>query len=348
MDTSSHAPHEARAGGAGLTRRAAFTGLAGIGAGNALPAFAASDPVSPTLSYPFGQKLDVEYLKLSPEEVLDARLRIAYTTEHLGYAYEYANLIYFLNRPGLRPLPFIGREAMVITRYMRMDRGAYQQQINEFSRPISLETGEYIREITHPVTGRPLELPTFKMNDLEPGFMISADGDWPLSRPALTPKQIAQRPTPNEPGQQNGLDRLDKPQIGGRATIQKRTLSRLRRENDLLFFDQVKVPPNSSFFPVDFAEHFTHQCRVADYNDKSIKCVPSIASGTWKLPLSDHWLPGFTGVDGYFVVHVEKRKLRSPDDCPDRFLSTVKRIAPYIFEIEESRFRTGPSIFNDD
>lgn len=334
--------------GAGFTRRAAFAGLAGIWAGSAMPAFAASDSDAPTVRYPFGQKLDVEYIKFSDaEDELDARLRIGNTTENLGYSYIYGNLIYFLNRPGQRPIPFIGREAAAVSRYMRMGRGAYQQQINEFSLPISLETGEYIREITHPVTGRPFELPTFKMNDLEPGFMLTADGDWPLSRRALTPEQIARRPKPTEPGQQNGLDRLDKPQIGGRATIQKATLSRFRRENDLVFFDKVIVPPNSSFFPVDFIEHATVQCRFADFNDKSIECIPSIGSGTWKLPISDHWLPGFTGVDGYFVVHIEVRKLRSPDDYPERFLSTIERIAPYIFEIEESRFRTGPSAFSE-
>ena len=315
-----------------------------------MQAFAASERLSPSVSYPFGRKLEVEYLPFADaREELDARLRITYTTKHLGYAFEYANSIYFLCRPGERPLPFIGREAMVISRVMRMERDVYQSQINEFSFPLSLATGEYIREVPHPVTGRPLEIPAFKTSDTAgSGWMYSPEGDWPLSRPALTAEQIAQRPKPAEAGQTVPEEVLSQPQPGGRSVMQQRALNRLRRENDVLVYDQVKVPPDARWFPKDFVEHFTHQCRVSDFNDRSIDCIPAVAAGSWILPLSPFWLPGMDDVEGFIMVHVEKRKLADVNDYPDRFLAKVRRVAPYILEIDESRFRTGPSVFDDE
>lgn len=287
-----------------------------------------------------GMKLDIAPLTFSSkrEHFLNS-LRMEGTAKHEDVSVWYANLLYMLFVPGKTPVPFLGREACESVRTFQMDDAVFQFHASSFSCPYDVETREYISSVTHPVTGETVPFPPFKVNVTDPGVVYTEDGGWPIPARAKSSAEAKSLAEEFGDGHVVGLDAVEQDRPGGREKIQAPAIETFRRENDLVFMDRIRVAPDSSWWPVEFCEHSCIQSSLADLKDSRLSSIPAVSTGSWLLPTSKRWVPGLEDTNGYFIVHLEGRKLRDIEQLPARFLNRAKSEFPAALSVPLDRFR---------
>ena len=316
-------------GVAGLGTRPAFAG----GHANTIGSAAQRDRLAD------GMKIEIEPLTFSSkrEHFLNS-LRMEGTAKHEDVSVWYANLLYMLFIPGQTPVPFLGREACESIRTFQMGDALFQFHASSFSCPYDVETREYISSVTHPRTGETVPFPPFKVNVTDPGVVYNEDGGWPIPARAKSSDEAKKLAEKFGDGHVVGLDAIEQDRPGGQEKIQAPAIENFRRENDLVYMDRIRVAPDSSWWPVEFCEHSCIQSSLADLQDSSRLSIPAVSTGSWLLPTSKRWVPGLEDTNGYFIVHLEGRKLRDIEQLPERFLNRAKTEFPEALSVSMDRY----------
>ena len=108
--------------------------------------------------------------------------------------------------------------------------------------------------------------------------------------------------------------------------------------------DRIRVAPDVSWWPIEFAEHWGIQSSYADLMNPTLLSLPAVATGSWLLPTHNRWVPGIDDAKGYIVVHVELRKLKSVEQFPDRFLHRARKEFPDVLTVGLDRFNRNVDI----
>jgi hypothetical protein len=230
-----------------------------------------------------------------PVEEFRQYLRIERSlVEDEGSTLTWYNWIAFVVAEGRAPFPLVRFEGMEFSYYRRVAPMEYRIHAHNLSYARDLRTGEFLREIENPLTGRLLKVePAVLLTD--PGVLASPRGFRNLKSDGKTWRQ---------------------------------PFRVFRIQDDLVKFDSVRTAP-----PEMPTVHIENSCQWVPrtlFDDPSIRSLPVEFAGVYLFPFPK-WLE-MGDRKGHMYGMWDGRKLDGPADLPVEFLRRTEREFPELLK----------------
>jgi hypothetical protein len=276
-----------------LSRRGfvAAGAMSALAAGAGVAASAANRSATPNRGQVRSEILTFD----DPVEEFRQYLRIERSlVEDEGSTLTWYNWIAFVVAEGRAPFPLMRFEGMEYSYYRRVAPMEYRIHAHNLSYARDLRTGEFLREIENPLTGRVLKVePAVLLTD--PGVLASPRGFRNLKSDGKTWRQ---------------------------------PFRVFRIQDDLVKFDSVRTAP-----PAMPTVHIENSCQWvlrSLFEDSSIRSLPVEFAGVYLFPFPK-WLE-MGDRKGHMYGMWDGRKLEGPAELPVEFLRRTEQQFPGLLE----------------
>lgn len=198
------------------------------------------------------------------------------------------------------PKPVVRWEGIEFSRHQIIGENRYRMHGHNLSFPRDLKSGAFVAEVRNPVSGKTVAVPPMALTQ-DPGLVRSPFGVITLDKPSLPPRP---------------------------------DYKVLRRENDFVKVDGIRVPPDS--WPVTFLEMGTEAAPAALFDDPAQTWLPTEVSGAYVFPWPA-WMQ-MSDTPGHMFAAWSGCKLRSVDELPDQFRQRAARDFPELLRVDRRAF----------
>ncbi len=267
---------------------------AAISAVATAPAIAASTAHRSATSRP-GQVRSEILTFADPVEEFRQHLRIERSlVEDEGSTLTWYNWIAFVVAEGRAPFPLIRFEGIEYSYYRRVAPMEYRIHAHNLSYGRDLRTGEFLKELLNPLTGRMVKIePATLLTD--PGTLASPKGFRNLMSDGRTWRQ---------------------------------PLRVFRIQDDLIKLDSVRTAPPD--LPTVHIENSCQWVSRRQYEDKSIRSLPTEFAGVYMFAFPK-WLE-MGDRKGHMYGMWDGRKVTAPFELPTEFLRRTEREFPELLK----------------
>ena len=285
-----------------IGRRSLIGGMSAlVGAGMAGGALGHSVPASAKNYDARSTKIHTRFLEFDdPIEEFEAHFRIERDlVESQGTALTWFHWLLYLVPGDRPPIPLLRYEGMEYSYFRKVADHTYRIHAHNVSVPMNLETNEYMESMVNPLTDKRIATPTsLILND--PGTVHSPKGFRNLTG-------------------------------DGSYVVPYR---QFRIENDMLKLDSTRSAPPT--WPVNHIESSIQQVPYEMFLDKSNSSLPATSTGLYVFPYSK-WLE-MGDRSGHLLGYWDARKIPSPQDFPDKFLTKLGNEHPELLKPRWSEF----------
>jgi hypothetical protein len=201
---------------------------------------------------------------------------------------------------GSAPRPVVRWEGIEFSRHERIGENRFRLHGHNLSFPRDLRSGEFVSEVTNPVTGKRVAVPPMALTG-DPGMIRSPDG----------------------------VVTLDKPKAPPRPDYRI-----LRREGEFVKVDTIRVPPET--WPVTFLEMGYESTPAALFDDPKQLWLPSDVSGAYVFPWPAWMQMG--DAPGHMFAAWSGYKLRDIGELPPEFRQRAERDFPELLAVDRKAF----------
>jgi hypothetical protein len=241
-----------------------------------------------------------EFLRLDPVQRFRQAMRIQRSLEDEADILHWYHFIMIAVPVGMTPRPVVRWEGIELSRHRRIGENRYRVHGHNLSFPRDLQTGEFVDEVTNPVTGKRVRVPPMALTE-DPGMIRSVEGNLALDKPQSAPR----------------------PPYGV-----------LRREGNVVKIDAIRVPPET--WPVTFIETGYEAVPGDLFDDARNLWLPSDVSGAYVFPWPK-WME-MGDAPGHMFATWSGYKLRSVDQLPAEFRSRAERDYPQLLKVDLKAF----------
>lgn len=245
-------------------------------------------------------RVQSSFLDLEPSQRFYELMRIqrsALDEDDILHWYHFTMIAVPLNAT---PKPVVRWEGIEFSRHEKIGDFSYRMHGHNLSFPRHLDSGEFINQVRNPVTGKDVVVPPMALIE-DPGIIRSLDGVVTLDAPHAKPRP---------------------------------ELRVIRRENDWIKVDAIRVPPDS--WPVTFLEMGTEGTPASDFANPENLWLPSEVSGAYVFPWPKWMQMG--DAPGHMFATWSGCKLRSVEQLPAEFVKRAESDYPQLLGVDRAPF----------
>ncbi len=291
-----------------LDRRAAMATLLGAGlAAAAGPASAAGGQPRSTGAAPGlhdapapGTRWTSEFLALDPVQRFRQAMRIQRSLDDEADILHWYHFIMIAVPLNATPKPVVRWEGIEFSRHQRIGDNRFRLHGHNLSFPRDLSSGEFVAEVTNPVTKQRVAVPPMALTE-DPGLIRSPEGVVTLDKPGMPPRP---------------------------------DYKILRREAGFVKVDAIRVPPDT--WPVTFLEMGFESTPARLFDDARLAWLPSEVSGAYVFPWPKWMQMG--DAPGHMFAAWSGYKLRDAGELPEEFRRRAERDYPQLLRVDRTPF----------